>query len=51
VPAPLPQGLFALAAAFARLALGIAENQSVLSYGLGPLSAVTGTYELAVGGL
>jgi hypothetical protein len=51
VSAPLPQGLFALAAGFALLALGIAENQSVLSYGLGPLSAVTGTYELAVGGL
>jgi len=50
-PVRLPRGLFALAAAFALLALGVAENQSVLSYGLGRLPAVTGTYELAVGGL
>ena len=50
-PVRLPRGLFALAAAFALLALGVAENQSVLSYGLGRLPAVTGTYELAVGSL
>jgi hypothetical protein len=49
--ARLPQGLFALAAAFALLALGIAEDQSVVSYGLGQLPAVSGTYELAVGSL
>jgi hypothetical protein len=49
--ARLPRGPFALAAAFALLALGIAEDQSVVSYGLGQLPAVSGTYELAVGSL
>ena len=49
--ARLPRGLFVLAAAFALLALGIAEDQSVVRYGLGQLPAVSGTYELAVGSL